>query len=257
MAVAAQGTLLVWTVGGLPPDAGVAIRALPQVRELTLVHAENTPLVRTQDANGADTGRAPAGTAFPVETMLLDPATYPAFVPAPLAAVFTRLAPDEAILGRTSAALRRIGVGGTLEFADGAILTVRAVVDDPVIGGGELAVVPSAWASAAVTTPRHILLTYDGGRADLESAIRALLPSNKPARFRAPGEAPILRFADAVLPQAQIKQRFGEFSIRLSESARLERDNAWVEANLVTEELPIIGEARCHRVLMRAVRGAL
>ena len=255
--VAEQKTLLVWTVGGLPEDAAAVIRSLPQVQSLTLVRAANTLLVRTQNAAGVMVDEAPAGTAYPVETMLLDPATFPAFVPPELALLFADLAQDEAILGRSSATLRRLSAGGSLEFADGSRLVVRAVVDDAVIGGAELVVIPSAWALAGVTKPRHILLTYDGVRSVLESAIRALLPARKLARFLAPGEAPILRFADAVLPQVQIKLRFGEFSIRLSNGARVVRDEAWIEANLVTEKLPILGEARCHRVMMNAVRGAL
>jgi len=255
--VAEQKTLLVWTVGGLPEDAAAVIRSLPQVQSLTLVRADNTLLVRTQNAAGVMVDEAPAGTAYPVETMLLDPATFPAFVPPELALLFADLAQDEAILGRSSATLRRLSAGGSLEFADGSRLVVRAVVDDAVIGGAELVVIPSAWALAGVTKPRHILLTYDGARSVLESAIRALLPARKLARFLAPGEAPILRFADAVLPQVQIKLRFGEFSIRLSSGARVVRDEAWIEANLVTEKLPILGEARCHRVMMNAVRGAL
>ena len=248
--------MLVWTAGALPRGLGDAVRALPQVRTLTVVEAGNAPLVRTVATGGVVTA-APAGTAWPLETMVLD-ATYAGFVPAAHTTVFAALADGDVILGRTASALRGIGAGATMTFDGGHALTVRAVVDDAVIAGGEIAV--AALSPVVRATPRQLLLTHTGPRADLEAAVREIL-GDQPVRFRAPGEAPILRFADAVLPQAAIKARFGEFTLRLADflpgATRLTRDPAWVAANLVTEALPILGEARCHRVLLEAMRGAL
>ncbi|MDA0653966.1 MAG: M15 family metallopeptidase [Proteobacteria bacterium] len=253
---AAESTLLIWTAGALPPGLGDTVRALPQVRTLTVVESGNAPLIRTV-ATGGVVAAAPAGTAWPLETMVLD-AAYAGFVPAAHASLFAALGAGDVIVGRTASALRGVGVGATMEFDGGHVLTVRAVVDDAEIGGGEIAVAASSAVVRAV--PRHILLAYDGPRAELEAAVRALL-GDRPVRFRAPGEAPILRFADAVLPQARIKARFGEFALRLADFAPgatgLARDAAWVEANLVTDVLPILGEVRCHRALLDAVQGAL
>ena len=65
---------------------------------------------------------------------------------------------------------------------------------------------------------------------------------------------------DALAAQSRLpgRARHGSTTAVVAASgARVVRDEAWVEANLVTESLPILGEARCHRVLMHAVRGAL
>ena len=76
-------------------------------------------------------------------------------------------------------------------------------------------------------------------------------------RFRAPGETPFLREGDAVLPQALIKDRFGEFAHRPAAGRDVEQDPAWVAEHIVTAEVPILGRIRCHRAFVTAFAGAL
>jgi hypothetical protein len=91
----------------------------------------------------------------------------------------------------------------------------------------------------------------------VEQAVRGLLPDGPAVRLRGPGEAPVLRHGDAVLTQAEIKQRFGEFAYRRGGGQSFEQDAAWAEAHLETVEVPLLGTVRCHRAILPALEGAL
>lgn len=259
--VAAQdvgdNVLLAWTSSRLHPNLAEGARGLAGVTLVTVVHSGLAHLVRAQDSYHNVAGAAPEGFVLPLEIMVLDAATYLAFVPAESAGDFTSLAANEALLGTTSSQLRGVGAGARLELADGTALTVRAVVADHLIGGGEIAVVRSNWSAAAAPRARYLLLRYRGARSEIENGIRALLPADVPVRLRAPGETPILRHGDAVLPQAQIKARFGEFAYRPADGRNFERDPAWAARNLVTAQVPLIGTVTCHRLLVPALTGAM
>src|SRR4030095_1672006 len=118
------------------------------------------------------------------------------------------LADGEALLGETSAALRDVGVGGRLRFDSGGSVRVSGIVPDQSVAGAEVVVTTATAATLGATTPRFLLLHHRGPRAPVEASIRSL--AGAPVRTRAPGETPFLRHADAVLPQALIKARFGE-----------------------------------------------
>jgi hypothetical protein len=84
---------------------------------------------------------------------------------------------------------------------------------------------------------------------------RAVL-GDAPIRVSGPGSERE-PFVDGVLPMVQIKQRFGEFSFRETGTDRIETDDVWYEANIVTVEFPRLGEFRCHRLALPAIEGAL
>jgi hypothetical protein len=195
--------------------------------------------------------------------MAYDPATYPSFLPAWVRPTFEQLRPDQAILGASSAQLRRLSVGGTVQLGDGrlgrpTVLTVAAVVDDRFVGATELAV---SDAGADRLSPRmseqYLLVGYRGDRVVLEQSIRGLLPAGGVVRFRAPGETPFLRQGDAVLAQVFIKQRFGEFAYRQGPGKQIIEDPAWAADNIVVVDIPILGPIRCHRALIPLLQGAL
>src|SRR4029450_5373915 len=74
---------------------------------------------------------------------------------------------------------------------------------------------------------------------------------------RGPAEPPYLPPADAALPQAQIKARFGEFSYRARAGGRFEQDPRWQAENIVARRVPVLGTVRCHRGILDALVGAL
>jgi D-alanyl-D-alanine carboxypeptidase-like protein len=252
------GVLLAWTPDGLDPALEAQIRHRPGIAGTSLVRASPVDLVGSRTSDGAVADRVRPGWAIPLDAVALDPPQHAPFTPTGDRAAVARLQPGQALLGRTSAALRGVGPGGAIELAGGTTLTVAGVVDDTAIGGAELAVTVATGEQIGVRTPRYLLLSHTGDRTAAEQAVQSALPPHTPVRFRAPGETPFLRHGDAVLTQAQVKDRFGEFSYRRRPTGRdFEQDPAWQAENLVSRELPIIGRARCHRAVVDAIAGAL
>ncbi|MGH2695281.1 MAG: M15 family metallopeptidase, partial [Actinomycetota bacterium] len=156
-----------------------------------------------------------------------------------------------------SAELRRTAPGSTIQLIDRAVTVTGAVTDETANGyealmGGP---VPGAWDRA----DRFVLvrLKRPGARAAVERAVRSLLVPDQVARVRAQGETPFLRYGDAVLPQLVLKKVFGEFSARPLSTGSLAIDPRWVRENIVTAQVPVIGEVSCHRSVIPQLRTAL
>jgi hypothetical protein len=128
------------------------------------------------------------------------------------------------------------------------------VVPDDLIGAAELAL-PAG--SAAIERERYLLVRYQGDRADLEAAIRSALPEGIGVRVRGPGETPVFRHGDAVLPQSAIKSRFGEFAYRPGSGLSFVIDPEWRAANIVSARVPLLGTIVCHRALVPLVEAAM
>ena len=253
--------LLAWSRSGagrgLDPGLEPAAAALPGVGATSLVRAGALDLVGSRDMEGRRVDALAPGWAIPLDAAAVDPARHAEFVPIADRAAVAGLRPGNAALGRTSADLRRLAVGGVIELTGGRSVVVSAIVEDASIGGAELAVDIPTGERLGLTTPRYLLVAYRGDRPALEDHLRAALRPGTVVRFRGPGETPYLRHADAVLPQAQIKARFGEFSYRAGAGGGFEQDPKWQAENIVTRQVPILGTVRCHREIVDAVAGAM
>lgn len=253
--------LLAWSRSGagrgLDPGLEPAAAALANVSATSLVRAGGLDLVGSRDMEGTRVDTLSPGWAIPLDAAAVDPARHADFVPIADRAAIAGLRPGEALLGRTSAELRRLTVGGVIELPGGQSVVVSAVVEDASIGGAEVAVDVPTGQRLGLTTPRYLLVAYRGDRPALEDRLRAAIAPGTVVRFRGPGETPYLRHADAVLPQAQIKARFGEFSYRAGAGAGFEQDPGWQAENIVTRPVPILGAVRCHRGIVAALVGAL
>jgi hypothetical protein len=255
--VPADRVLLAWTPRRLPAGMAGRLRRAPGVRAVTVVKGGRLELAGSTDADGRAVDRPPKGMTIPLEAIAFDPATYTGFLPASAKAAFRRLDPGEALLGATAARLRHLGPGGRLELAGGRRLTVAGVVDDALVGAAEVAVGRMGGPAVGLTRDRYALLAYRRGRAAVAAAVRRALPPGLPVRLRGPGETPFFRAGDAVLPQAMIKERFGEFAWRPAGGGDFVQDPAWQAANLATRRVPILGPVRCNRVLLPALAGAM
>ncbi len=251
--------LLAWTQRRLDPGLAAAISADGAVTATSVVRGGIVDLVASRDAGGAVVDRPAAGWAIPLDAVAFDPGAHAAFVSVADRRSVADLAPGQALLGATSAALRRLAPGGVIDLASGGSVTVAGVVSDTAIGGAELAVDLATGTRLGVADDRFALASYAGDRGELEARLLAALPADTPVQFRGPGETPFLRHGDAVLPQALIKARFGEFAYRRGggDGDGFDQDPAWQERNLVTADLPLIGPARCHRAIVEALAGAL
>ncbi|CAN5814977.1 hypothetical protein BH20ACT7_BH20ACT7_13700 [soil metagenome] len=249
--------LLAWTPGGLPHGFAARVAQLRNVSRVTAVRGGLAQLRHTRDASGELVNKAPDGFVVPLDVMAFD-RSYTAFVPRSAEDQFQRLRSHEALLGSTSAALRGVRGGAILHLAGGLVLQVVGVVDDSLIGGAEVAVSARRGATPAVTSrQRYLLVAYRGQRLALERSIRDALPDGVAVRLRGPGETPFLRQGDAVLPQAAIKARFGEFAYRPGPGRDVVQEPRWTAEHIVSAQVPILGQVRCHRALLPALRGAL
>jgi D-alanyl-D-alanine carboxypeptidase len=273
----ADRVLLAWTPNRLPAGLAGRVRRAPGVRAVTVVKGGRLDLAGSVDADGRAVDRPPRGMAIPLEAIAFDPASYTGFLPASARAAFRRLGPAEALLGATSARLRRLGPGGRLRVSaadaggrrgpgnpegvprsSGARwLTVAGVVDDALVGAAEVAVSRAGGRALGLDRDRYALLAYRGTRAAVARAVRRALPAGLPVRLRGPGETPFFRAGDAVLPQAMVKERFGEFAWRPAGGGDFTQDPAWRAANLATGRVPILGRFRCNRALLPALAGAM
>lgn len=256
--VATTNLLLAWTPGHLPDGLDAVAAAVPGVRFTAVMRGGNLDLLASTDADGQTVDTVADGWAIPIEAVAVDPTALAAVAPAADQATVAALAAGQALLGATSAALRRIGPGGTLTFRTG-VVTVAAVVPDEVIGAAEVAVDVATGQQLGFDTPRALLIAHDGDRAALEAALATAIPAGTPVRFRATGETPYLRAADAVLPQSIVKATFGEFAYQPGGDGDRDVtiDPDWVAANIVTESVPVLGEVRCHQAIVAALRGAM
>jgi D-alanyl-D-alanine carboxypeptidase len=258
----ADRVLLVWTPGRLPGGVGGRVRRVAGVGAVTVVRGGMVGLAGSVDADGRRVDRPRPGTTVPLEAIGFDPATYPTLLPASARATFARLRPDEALLGATSARLRRLGPGGRLRLdtasGRGRWVTVAGVVDDVLVGAAEVAVTTAGARTLGITRDRYLLLAYRGGRAAVGTGVRrALKGTGLAVRLRGPGETPFFRAGDAVLPQAMVKERFGEFAWRKGRADAFVQDRAWVAANLATARVPILGRVHCNRALLPSLAGAM
>jgi hypothetical protein len=246
--------LLAWTAGGLPSGFADGVAGLGPVEDVTVVRGDLLGLVATHDAGGRQVDHTAAGWRLPFDVLAVDPGSFGRFVDGPARRTLRRLGPGQAVLGETSAELRGIGEGGTLTLDGGQTLTVVGVAADDAVAGAEAVVDLGTGASLGVDVDRYLLARHRGPRPPLDAGIRSLTSVN--VQIRSQGETPFLRHADAVLPQALIKARFGEFAYQ-GTSGPLTIDPAWVDRNIVHVDLPVLGSTTCHRSLVPALRGAL
>jgi hypothetical protein len=236
------GLLLVWVPGGLPAELVAALGSEPSFGPVTVVAGDTVQLVSSADAGGAVVDAPGDGRTIPIDAVAVDCASWSALAPIVDATAVCALGPDDALLGETSAELRRLGPGSS-------------VVDDATIGAAELVLPRASAAAAGVDTDRYALVAFDGDRAAAEATVRSL--TTVPMRVRGPGETPWLRHGDAVLPPSLLKSVFGEFSAAVRGGGALAVDPAWAASSLVTESVPLLGQVRCHGALLPALRGAL
>lgn len=250
-----EGVLLVWASGGLPPGFGARV-AGAGTGPTSVARADTVWMLGSADGDGRAVDTLQPGFAIPLDAVAFDCDTWAPLAPLAEATAVCGLGPGEALLGATSARLRRLGAGATVTLDGGRVLRVAGVVADEAVGAAEL-VLPMAGAEASgVRTERYVLTRFTGDRAAAEVAVRAAV-AGVDVRVRGPGETPWLRHGDAVLPPSAVKERFGEWSARRGDDGSLAIDPAWEAVNLVTADVPVLGTVRCHREVVPALRSAL
>jgi hypothetical protein len=237
-----DGELLVWAVGGFTPREVQLVAGSSRVAAISAVRA---------GLLGVAGGRA--GQVVPVEAMAVDRSAFGDAV-GPAGGRLDELLGRGAVLSRTGAALRHLAEGDRLRLADGRTLPVAGVVDDGLLGGYEVGLSLDRGAALGVTHVAYLLLQPRGPRGELERTLGRLL-AGRPLGFRQGGRRGLLRGGEAVLPLADVKARFGEFAV--PSLSRVQPDPAWVAANIASQQVPLLGEVRCHRLVLPALAAAM
>lgn len=250
-------TLLAWSPGGLPPGYASAVGSLDEVRSTVTVRSGVAWLSAWRDREGT-LRTPPVGLSIPMEIAAVDTKDYLEFVPPVERAEFAALSGGGAIMGRTGAAIRGIGPGGSVSFGSNT-LAIGAVVDDELIGAHEVLVSLRTGERLGIMVPRYLLVVPRPGAKPrgVEAALRRVLPAGTRLRVRAPGETPVFRHGDAVLPPVRLKELFGEFAGAPRSDGTIRADPAWVRTNIRRVRLPILGRTTCHRLLLPQLRAAL
>jgi len=266
--------MLVWTPSRLPSGFAARVGALPGVRRAVAVVSGTVWLTQSLDGRGQIVDRPRAGMAIPLDLAAAAPQALAPLLPAADQSLLAALERGQAILGATSARLRRLGPGGMLQLGrpvgsgappDNArerrTLRIAGVVADQDIGAHELLVSRRAAATLGQTIDRYLLVEPTPGTPwqTLATRIRAVLPPGARLRVRGPGQAAWLRQGDAALPQALEKALLGEFAAKPvpAPGGWLTIDSAWVTRHIVTARVPILGRVTCNRAVIPQLRGAL
>jgi hypothetical protein len=228
--------LLVWAPGGFSEHEVGRVRDSTRVEAISAVRTGILPA-----ASGRRVYRV-----IPVEAMAVDTNAYTAATGRPGRKLATLL-PKGAVLSRTGAKLRKVKSGGKLRLDGNRTVAVSGVVDDALLGGYEVALERTVARRFGIRRAAYLLVKPRGSVEGLQAEIRRLLKGRK-VRCVTPGDRPYVRGDDGLLPLAQVKARFGEFALPSLQRGR--PDPAWTRANLVTRKLPVLGQVRCHRLVV-------
>lgn len=194
------------------------------------------------------------GFAVPMTFVAVDPATS-----LPLIGETMGTALDHGVvMSSTTAEMRGARPGDVviLEGWDGSVhqVPIAAILPDESLAWNELAFSDELAAAMGIDRPARAVLW--GVNTTVVELLAQSVLGDAPIRVYGPGsERP--PFQDWVLPMVQVKQRFGEFAFRETGTDRIETDDDWYEANIVTVTHPLLGQFRCHREILPYVEGAL
>ncbi len=245
---------LAWTPGGLPLDLRAQVRTVRGFASTVVVAGDTRWLTRSIGADGDVIDDPEPPFAIPIDAFAVNPLEITPFLPSSVRDdVVDALARGQGVIGTRSADVRRLGTGGTLEFGDRSV-RIGAVVPEELIGWSEMLVSREVGTRLGIVDDRY-LWAFPRERQSLdtfERLVRPLVPANEPIRVEGPGDTPYMRVANGVNPPVVLKQAFGEFAAALdpADPAFFRIDPAWVEANLVTRTVPLLGTLTCHRRFM-------
>jgi D-alanyl-D-alanine carboxypeptidase-like protein len=229
----------------LVDDAVRAVRA-----DSTVLHRVTLRMLRiTRDEEVVQ--EAPRGFGYPMLTMSLDPDTR--IVPDGLRGP---LSSGDAVMGEITARIRGAKVGDVihLEAPDGRVVPVRlgAIVPDQDLRWSEIVIGTSFVPGLEIDRP-YAVVAWGTARAPLAAAIR-IWTTHPGVRVLDGSEPPA---TDLVLPIALVKEQFGEFAVAPAEGDSVQVDREWRDTWIVTVDFPIVGETRCHRMVVPYIRAAL
>jgi hypothetical protein len=251
---------LAWITGSLPPGFAQRATSTPSLGTTVVVAGDTRWMAASHDAAGHVLDRPEPPYTIPIDAFAVDPGAYAPFLPdAYRSAVVDALKTGTAVLGESSAKLRRIDVGGSLSFGNETV-DVGAIVPDDVAGWSEMLVSRALGHTLGIVDERYLLSQPAGAMNEKTfAAIMAKLLPDTNIRTLPPGGSTYMRIASGVNPPVVMKEVFGEFAAypRRDDPAFLNVDPAWYDAHIVTKSVPLLGPVTCNRALFPQLIGAL
>lgn len=251
---------LAWISGSLPEGFAAEAADTPALGTTVVVAGDTRWLRVSHDAGGKVIDHPTPPYEIPIDAFAVDPNAYMPFIPeVDREQVAAALDNGKAVLGSSSAGLRRIGVGGTLTFPQ-ATVEVGAILPDDVVGWSEMLVSRTTGSKLGIQDDRYLLSLPPAGMTENRFAhILASLIPDDPVRTVPPGGSTYMRIASGVDPPVVIKQAFGEFAAypRSDDPAYLNMSPLWYDAHIQTKTVPLLGAVTCNQTLFPMLVGAL
>jgi hypothetical protein len=251
---------LAWISGSLPPAFSTRVAHTPALGTTVIVAGDTRWMRSSEDANGRTIDQPTSPYEIPLDAFSVDPGAYAPFIPPAYRDTVTRaLQNGTAVLGSSSAALRRIDVGGTIDLATGSV-KVGAIVPDDVAGWSEMLVSRNEGQRIGIVDDRYLLSMPPSHmtEATFAALLARLLPGDD-VRTLPPGGSTYMRIASGVNPPVVMKQVFGEFAAypQSQDPALLNMSPLWYDAHIQTRTVPLLGQVTCNRALFHPLIGAL
>jgi len=253
---------LAWMPGGFPESFPARIGSADGITRDVVVEGDTLWMTESHDDTGALVDRPPLPYEIPIDAFAVDPGEYAPFLPADERDAIVRALRDgEAVLGESSAKLRRIGVGGSMSFGSDTV-TVGAIAPDDAVGWSELLVNRDIGRQLGIEHERYLLAFADDTMSlrRFTDDVRALIPADSPLRTVEPGGTRYVRVASGVNPPIVFKEVFGEFDAypRSDDPVYLNIDPAWYHSHIQTRTVPIFHDpVTCNGALFPMLIGAL
>lgn len=248
-------TIYIWESGGMTETTMQRISAVAGRHQGVLAQEHRgTIKLLTVSRNGEPIQSAPPGFVIPMAALALDPNESRSVIGTSVA---DALQQGTVAMGESSARLRGAAVGDLITFVgwDGSTqeLPIGALVPDQRVRSAELVFSTQTAAQFGFTRLSSVTVS---GFSDKDALYRDLV-STFTGEFVGIDPDPG-RNADDVLSDVAAKRAYGEFAYEFTGPGdKIRMDPAWVGANIVTVNLPVLGQFKCHRSMVPYLERAI
>ncbi len=245
--------MVIWSSRDLPAGLDARVATIEGVRWVSRVTVGMVNLVAVIDATKPLPKRRRGGV-LPLSIAAMDPPTKGTD------ALSVALAAGKAALSEKAAAIRGMKAGSKIRIEAAGVrrtFPIGAVVGEDAARGRELIIPLAHAAGLGLTAPRALVTSVEGDHAEQALTSMKAMTEGVLARIHTgdqmvpdPMEGPILSFAE-------IKETFGEFTFKPRTGLFVAIDKAWVDANIVETDIPLLGILKCNRLLLPQLVGAM
>lgn len=253
---------IVSAADGLEATLLASLASLDGVIAVAGVRTAAVGLLGSFDADGVAHDVLPSGYRIPVTVTALEPGAYGPTLEvlteedAALLELLERRGPGNVLLSESSAALRGLGVGGSVDLGSARGLRVAGIVEDRTARGSEFLVHVDDAVDIGLGRRESLVVRHVAAASEVLVRTAGELAGDDVRLWQDRRQDP--RQVRLVLSQAEVKARFGEFAFRLVPNQReVEMERAFVAEYITVERMPVLGDVRCHRMIMDDLRAAL